>query len=111
MKTIKTGTHNVFQTVIRKVVKEELEIVEKRLVTTLDERIHNKFVDFEDKVEDKLSKFRNEIMTAIDQLTGMFKKHFEEHEILNGQHKRIIGLEEKVESLEKIHPLGQHSQI
>ncbi len=105
MKTIKqSSSNNIFQTVIRKVVREELETVETRLVKTLDERI-------DEKLENTFRKFRDEIMVGIDQITGMFKKHEEEHEILSGQHKRLIDIEEKVEVLEKIHPQSRHLAV
>lgn len=106
-----TASNNVFQTIVRKVVREELVDTEDRLTKKLDYRIDQRFAEFEEKIDEKLNKFRNEIMIGIDKITGMFKKHNDEHEILNGDHKRLVAIEEKVEILEKIHPQGQHATV
>lgn len=112
MKTVKQKNSNTFQTIVRTVVREEVKSEVEKVEKRLDDKWDLRFSAFEERMDEKLEntfkKFRDEIMTAIDQLTGMFKKHFEEHEILNGQHKRINDLEDKVEVLETIHPQGQH---
>lgn len=98
MKTNKqTSSNNVFPTIVRKVVREELADTEDRLTKKLDYRMDQKFVEFEERIEEKLEntlrKFRDEIMTGIDQITGMFKKHDEDHRILSSQHQGLIDLE------------------
>lgn len=112
MKTDKQKpSNNVFHAMIRNIVREELVVTEERIINKLDYRMDQKFVEFEEKIEEKLSAFRSEIMNGIDKITGMFKKHEDEHEILNSQQKRLITVEEKVASLEKIHPQGHQLAV
>ena len=93
MKTNKlTSSDNVFHTIVRTVVREEVKSEIEKVEKRLDEKWDFRFFKFEEKMEEKLEntfkKFRDEIMTAIDKITGIFKKHDEEHDILSGQHKR-----------------------
>ena len=128
-----TTSNNVFKCIIRTIVrtelkpfrkefKNELDKTEKRLddkwnwrFSQFERRMDQKFFTFngnlDNKFESTVTKFRDEIMTALDQITGMFKKHEEEFEIFRSQHKRLIRLEEKVEVLEKIHPQGKHMVV
>lgn len=115
MKKISSSQNeNVFKSMVRSVVKEELIPVKEELIQVekrLDYKWNMRFAQFEDRfdeLEDKFNKLRNDVMTGIDQITGMFKKHDDEHQILSSQHQRLIDMEDKVESLEKIHPQGQH---
>lgn len=117
-KTSSSQNENVFKSMVRSVVKEELIPVKEELIqveTRLNRRMDLKFQEFKEEIDEKLDntyrKFRDEIMTTLDQIMGMFKKHDDEHQILSSQHQRLIDMEDKVESLEKIHPQGQHIAV
>ena len=56
-------------------------------------------------VEAKISKLRTELLNKFDEIIGMFKGNQEDHEILVEKNRNY---EERIETLEKIHPQSQH---
>ncbi len=108
---IKTNrSDNVFSSITRKIVKEELaknnSVSDKRF-TNLESRfdglenrfdsLENRFDSLEDRFDDMENRFitfKNEIMNGIDKISGMFMKHNEEYEIIRGDHARLIKIEE-----------------
>lgn len=108
-----TASNNVFQTIVRDVVKEELVPVNKRF-DSIDRKfdsVDRRFDGIEEKleqIEDTFQKFRNDIIDHIDHFVGEIKTYREEQTINAGQHQRF---DDRLETLEKIHPRGQHAQI
>lgn len=99
---------NVFTTIVRTVVKEELAPVEERLNKKMDRR----FDEFKEELVDSFTgiarELRNDVAAMRDEIMGELKTVREEQIILSSQHSRVVDLEDKVENLEKIHPHGQH---
>ena len=102
---------NVFKTVVRGVVKEELKPIEKRLDKTevllekLDEKIDGVEARLDEKIDNSFRKYRDDVLTGLDPIMGEIKAVREEQaagSMLRGE------LEERVDGLESIHPQGQH---
>lgn len=101
-----TASNNVFKTIVRDVVKEELAPVNRRF-----ESVDRRFDSVEEKlerIEIAFQKFRNDIINHIDHFVGEIKTYREEQTINAGQHQRF---DDRLETLEKIHPQGKHAQI
>lgn len=114
---------NAFVSIVRKAVKEEFDSsprvgkLENRmdgLETSMDrlERRMNSletgFDNFKEEIKAAFTQHRSEVMTAMDKIVGLFGRHEEEHQILNGRHKQILEIDDRVEKLENIHPEYQH---
>lgn len=59
----------------------------------------------------RLDKKLDDIIKMLDKVFGELKIVREEQTLLSSQHGRVLDLEDKVESLEKIHPGSQHVQL
>lgn len=105
---------NIFTTIVRTVVKEELIPVKEELVQVekrLNRRMDLKFEEFKEEIIGMFREFRNDIATMKNEIMGELKTVREEQIILSSQHSRVVDLEDKVENLEKIHPQGQHAAV
>lgn len=89
---------NVFKTIVRSVVKEELVKSEARLSQNLMDKIDEKF-------EKTFNKYKNETVNKLDRVINELKRGYEELTAHLGKHDRI---EERVDNLEAIHPQGRH---
>lgn len=93
MKNYKNNSENVFNSITKKIVKEELVPVgEEILKVKIELKLEIK--NAVERLEKSLLEFHNEVMNGIDQITTLFKHHEEELEILIGDHARIIKIEE-----------------
>lgn len=129
IKPVKKSNGNVFKTIVRSVVKEELVKSEKRLEQSLVQRIDQKFgllsqhltERIDGKIERKFTvltenliehmnqlfaKYRDETLTKLDTVISKLQKTNEEQTIHTGQHEAS---EERLVKLEEIHPHGQHT--
>ena len=89
---------NVFKTIVRGVVKEELVKSEARLSQNLMDKIDEKF-------EKTFNKYKNETVNKLDRVINELKRGYEELTAHLGRHDRI---EERVDNLEAIHPQSRH---
>ena len=89
---------NIFKTIVRGVVKEELVKSEARLSQNLMDKIDEKF-------EKTFNKYKNETVNKLDRVINELKRGYEELTAHLGRHDRI---EERVDNLEAIHPQGRH---
>lgn len=114
-----TPTNNIFKTIVRTVVREELAPVETRLNEKIDrkfeqfeERLDSRFLAFEERMDEKLDnsfrKYRDDVMKGIDKVMGELQTIRQEQTMHQGQHQDFHEVETRVEKLEEIHPQGQH---
>lgn len=103
---------NVFKTVVRSVVREELgkfeEQVEKQF-HKIDERFDKNeswLERLDQKIDSTFRRYRDDILTKLDEMMGELKAIREEQAAQLGLHRDV---EERVENLETIHPHGQHT--
>ena len=85
---------NIFKSVVRGVVQEELVKSEKRLMEKID-----------DKFDDNYTSYRDDVLTKMDKAIAEMKKNNEEIAVHAGQHTEI---NDRLENLENIHPNGKH---
>ncbi len=87
---------------IRPVTKEELRMqltaLKEEVVTTVEERLESSF-----------GKYRDELMTKLDNIVGQLQDMRDEMAAGSGDHRRLIDVEDRVEKLESLHPEGQHT--
>ncbi len=110
-KTVKKSNgNNVFKTVVRGVIREELQVVREEIHEVREEiknKLRNTQEQLEEKVENTYRKYRDDVLTKMDSLIGEIKTDREEQAAQSMLHEE---LEERVENLESIHPQGQHSK-
>lgn len=99
---IKTSTKktngNIFTSIVRTVVREELEVVEKRLKADLIET-------FVEKVDASFRQYRDDVLTKLDEPIGKLKATQEEQAVHQLQHENLSDIPERVEKLEaRKHP-------
>ncbi len=99
---IKTATRkpsgNVFKSIVRTVVREELGVVEKRLKTDLIET-------FVAKVDDVFRRYRDDTLTKLDTAIGKLKAIQEEQAAHQLQHDTLSDIPGRVEKIEaREHP-------
>src|SRR3990170_4646857 len=85
---------NIFKSVVRGVVQEELVKSEKRLMEKIDE-----------KFDENFTKYRDDVLTKMDKAIAEMKKNNEEIAVHSGQHAQI---NDRLETLDNIHPDGKH---
>lgn len=128
------NSNNVFTSIVRDVVEEQLtpvksslreltnktqdltnktqeltikvNVIEKRM-DNLDERMYS----VEDNVKKAIVEYSDKILTGQDQIMGELQTIRQEQTMHQGQHDDLNSLPDRVETLEKIHPHGQHAQI
>lgn len=93
---------NIFKSIVRNVVQEELVKSEKRLERRLTLSLMEKI---DDKFETSFTKYRNETVNKLDKVIGELKKGYEELTAHLGRHDAT---EKRLEDLEAIHPDGKH---
>lgn len=90
------NSNGVFKKVVREVVKEELQGTEKKLKNELqgiEERLDR-------KIDNSFQKYKDEVVTGLDQVMGELQTIREEFTMHQGQHEEI---NERLEQLET-HP-------
>ena len=98
-KSIRKKTNgNVFKTIVRGVVQEELVKSEARLTENLMDKIDEKF-------EKTFIKYKNETVNKLDGVIKELKRGYEELTAHTGRHDAT---EERLDKLEAIHPQGRH---
>ena len=98
-KSIRKKTNgNVFKTIVRGVVQEELVKSEARLTENLMDKIDEKF-------EKTFIKYKNETVNKLDGVIKELKRGYEELTAHTGRHDVI---EERIDKMEAIHPQGRH---
>lgn len=111
-KVAKKANGNVFKTVVRSVIKdelkpikEEIEKVEKRLGEKLEgvEARLNESLD--EKIDKSFRQYRDDVLTGLDPLMGEIKAVREEQAAHTLNHEDI---NDRIDTLEAIHPQGQH---
>src|SRR3989338_7160690 len=89
---------NVFKSIVRGVVQEELVKSEKRLETRLTRNLTEKI---DEKFEENYVKYRDEVLTKMDKAIAEMKKNNEEIAVHSGQHTQI---NDRLDDIENIHP-------
>ncbi len=111
-KTTRKANGNVFKTIIRTVLHEELEVVEKRLreeLEVVEKRLKRDLVEtFAEKVDAIFRKYRDDTLTKLDTAIGKLQTANDQQNIHQGQHDDLTDIPERLEKLEDIHPGGQH---
>lgn len=117
---------NVFGSVVKTTVHEEMTEFKGDLKQYLNEEIEKKFKQHEEKTDNRFRFFKDDVLNGVKDLVGLFRNDIaslqnkilaelqtnrEEQITLSGQHSKLLNLEDKVDALEKIHPQGQHAQI
>lgn len=101
MTTNKKSKNNVFQNIVRDVVKEELKPV-KEDINLLKVRINAldlKMDSVEDNLKDTFREYVNKVLVGQDQVMGELQTIRQEQIMHQGQHDDLNGLPEKVEKL------------
>ena len=113
----------VFQSMVKTTVHEEMTEFKDDLKLYLNEEIDKKFKQHDEKMDNRFRFFKDDVLNSVKDLVSLFRNDIaslqykilaelqtnrEEQTILSSQHKMILDLEEKVETLEKIHPQGRH---
>ena len=96
---------NVFKTIVRGVVQEELGKTEKRLEKNFDRNFETLTQNLMDKIDERFEKYKNETVNKLDRVINELKRGYEELTAHLGRHDRI---EERVDNLEAIHPQSRH---
>lgn len=108
MTTNKKLNNNVFQNIVRDVVKEELKPVKedinllKTRVNTLNLKVNAldlKMDSVEDNLKDTFREYVDKVLVSQDQVMGELKTIRQEQIMHQGQHDDLNGLPEKVEKL------------
>ncbi len=112
---------NVFKTVVRTVMREELGVVEKRLEKNLTQKIEEKIVDLKEDLTRKnnvlredlkealdasFRQYRDDVLTKLDEPIGKLKTTQEEQAAHQLQHENLSDIPDRVEKLE----VHQHPQ-
>jgi len=79
----------------------------KGVANSQEAKFENKIDELEQKFENKLTEFRDNFYTKIDPILKEVQASREDREIGAEQHKRN---QDRIESLEKLHPQGKHFQ-
>lgn len=101
----KKSNGNVFKSIVRGVVREELVVMEKRQDKKFDNLTRNVTEKIDEKFDENFIKYRDEVLTKMDKAIAEMKKKNEEIAVHAGQHAQI---NDRLEGLEKIHPDGKH---
>lgn len=119
-KTLNKVNGNVFKSIVRGVVQEELIKTEKRLdkkfenlTLDLTEKIDEKFEtasrDLTEKIDEKFdenfTKYRDDVLTKMDKAIAEMNKNNEEIAVHSRQHAQI---NDRLETLDNLHPGGKH---
>lgn len=99
-------SNNVFKGVVREVVREEFQPVEKRLNEKLEIKFETHKEDILQGTKDLLTDFKSDFATMKDEIVGEIKAMREEFTIHQGQHDEIT---ERLDKLGAIHPQGRHT--
>ena len=93
---------SAFATQIEKKVKDEVHLAEERIGKKVKDEARWSEQRIEESIESKIEapflKYRNEIMTKLDNIAGMLQKQDEEYTIHQGQHDEIS---ERLDKLER----------
>lgn len=94
----KKSNGNIFKSIVRTVMREELGVVEKRLKADLIET-------FVEKVDESFRQYRDDVLTKLDEPIGKLKATQEEQAAHQLQHENLHDIPERVEKLEALkHP-------
>jgi len=96
---------NVFKSIVRTVVREEMGGAEKRLDRRFEILTQDVLDKIDDKFEDSFTKYRDETLTKLDKILGEVKKRNEESTAHIGSHREINN---RLDDLVRIHPHNRH---
>lgn len=91
----KTSKDNLFKSVVRDVVREELDVALNKHDLFFEAKMRS---IVKEEIEQPLEKFRDEIFSHIDPLIKLFQDHKEEHAANEQSHQRF---NERITQLEK----------
>lgn len=107
---------------LKNIIREEI----KEAFDSQNLKLDEKFQDFKSDMLFALDKTKSSILDAVDQrnfqarsdlatmkdeVVGEIKDMREEYEIMKSRHEQILEHDDKIEKLERIHPLGQHAVV
>lgn len=100
---------NVFKTIVRTVVREEVPTIVRKEMKPLGEELRGEFTSFKEEMSEKMenlyTKYRDDVLIKLDAAIGKLKKTDEEQTMHSGQHQDIS---DRLDGLESIHPRGKH---
>ncbi|KKT74805.1 MAG: hypothetical protein UX31_C0003G0034 [Candidatus Nomurabacteria bacterium GW2011_GWA1_46_11] len=94
--------NNSFQTIVRKVVREELKTELAVVKTQILETV-------EGKMDTTFRQYRDEVVTKLDDIVGQLQDIRDEITVGSGDHRRLLEVNERVEKLEDIHHQDGHT--